>query len=60
MFPFQRNAWNSAEDSPEAIAALQRKKALWERQKATAMKEHQARLAQLEKVSAAPFLLIYV
>lgn len=34
-------------------AALQRKKALWERQKSNALKEHQAKLAQFEKQRAA-------
>ena len=34
-------------------AALQRKKALWERQKTNALKEHQAKLAQFEKQRAA-------
>uniref|UniRef100_A0A5K3FDZ1 C3H1-type domain-containing protein n=1 Tax=Mesocestoides corti TaxID=53468 RepID=A0A5K3FDZ1_MESCO len=51
-----RTSWNSTssiDENPDVAAALQRKKALWERQKATALKEHQAKLAQFEKQRAA-------
>ncbi|VDM31006.1 unnamed protein product [Hydatigera taeniaeformis] len=53
-----RNSRNSnsivdEETSDLVVAALQRKKALWERQKSTALKEHQAKLAQFEKQRAA-------
>lgn len=53
-----RNSRNSNssvdEETSDLVAAvLQRKKALWERQKSTALKEHQAKLAQFEKQRAA-------
>ncbi|KAL5964474.1 Zinc finger protein swm [Taenia solium] len=57
-FVRNRNSRNSSggideETSDLMAAALQRKKALWERQKSNALKEHQAKLAQFEKQRAA-------
>ncbi|KAL5108487.1 Zinc finger protein swm [Taenia crassiceps] len=47
------NSGIDEETSDLMAAALQRKKALWERQKSNALKEHQAKLAQFEKQRAA-------
>lgn len=52
--PFQRTSRNSFSlaDQEAAEAEAARQKANWERKKSIALKEHQARLAQLEKEKA--------